>query len=273
MSRPFTIAAALALCSAIALAVSVSLLVRAIASFNAEHPTGINYTLPVLADTMTFHGRDIRITDRLDDRGRGVVIVRYADRAIELPVRIPQPNPLPGMARHADWLTVVRFLEAPPRTTLTQAIELAAAGEIRDRLVLVERIPRLEANQGAMGIETPDEWGWRNVQRKNWFFGFHEFLPDGSIESTELRFPTTRRQQAPLEGELRYGSWQYDVAFQVMPRGAAPRQDFTERALVHAAGPFAGASISLMTLLASLAILAALAKPQTESKPDRPRPA
>ncbi len=257
MTRTRLIAAACAIASAVGLAASGAMLVRGIARFNEDHPSGINYTLPLLADSMRFHGRDIRVTDDVDDRGRGVVIVTYADRVLELPVRIPQPNPLPGLARHADWFTIVRFIEAPPKTSLEQAMAFASAGEIPDRLVVVERIPRLEANQGAMGIEPPDEWGWRNVQRKNWFFGFHEFMPDGSIESTELRFPTTRRQQAPLEGELRYGTWQYDVAFQVMPKGAAPRQDFTEGALVQSGRAFGLASVSLMALLVSLAVLAA----------------
>ncbi|TVQ63450.1 MAG: hypothetical protein EA378_01870 [Phycisphaerales bacterium] len=257
MTRTRQIAAACTLVSAVALIASAVALARGIAQFNTDNPTGINYTLPLLAESLRFHGRDIRVTDDVDDRGRGVVVVTYGDRVLKLPVRIPQPNPLPGLARHADWFTIVRFIEAPPRTSLERAQEMAMGGEIADRLVIVERIPRLEANEGALGLEPQEGWGWQNVQRKNWFFGFHEFKPDGSIESTELRFPTTRRQQAPLEGELRYGTWQYDVAFQVMPKGAAPRQDFTEGALVHAQRPFAAASLSLMALLASLAVASA----------------
>jgi len=145
------------------------------------------------------------------------VVVTYGEDALELvPTMEPDPAELPGLTRHMNWMRVVRFA---PRSGLSiEELEQAIQDrEVTDRLAIVV----FEPPRGA----DPRTYG--EVWKRDAWFSFHEFLPEGGFRSQRLKFPESKRsferrkQRALRDGEpapqrpeyeLQPRSWQYGAA-------------------------------------------------------------
>ncbi|MBZ0171419.1 MAG: hypothetical protein K8E66_03480, partial [Phycisphaerales bacterium] len=245
-----------------------------IEAWNLEHARPIFYFFGVEGAGFTFAGKPVSITDELDERGAGEVVIIYGGDVLRLPVEIPTEYPLPGLDRHADWLRFHVFAQASGLSY--EAFERALdAGEITSRLVAVVRSPHGEtAKEGHFDLETEEDWGWGEVRRDRWRFTFHEFLPGGGWRSETLRFPESgksfyRRQvKADLEGEpppvraddeLVEGSWQYQAAIPLMNR--PPSITHESQALRNAGWTLPIASASVVVLMFSLAFAVAPRRP------------
>lgn len=164
-----------------------------------------------------YAGRPLTLTDERDAAGESVR-VRYGDAEFVLRPSVPPgPESLPGLVRHESWMQVLRF--APRRgLSLRELQRKIDAGEIADRLAVVTRTLRPGAD--------PATWG--EVWHKDWTFDFHEIKPDGTIAHERLKYPGNRSGRPAGEGELVQGTWQFDAALMVMPKGAVPKAQFRE---------------------------------------------
>jgi hypothetical protein len=172
---------------------------------------------PVTDRTFRFAGRPVSIEDRKDERSE-TVVVRNGDAELVLNPPVPSgPEQLPGLLRHEDWMQVLRF--APRRgLSIGELQQKIDAGEIADRLAIVIRSPRPGAD--------PATWG--QVWRKDWVFDFYEFQPAGEITHERLKYPTNRSGEPAGPDELVEGTWQFDAALMVMPKGSVPKAQFRE---------------------------------------------
>jgi len=206
---------------------------------------------PVEQTSFTYAGRDASLRDETTEEGREIVVVEYGDRTLELVPSVPPGHPdLPFYVRHQDWLGLFRFA---PRSGMThqEFIDAMNSGEVADRLVLVIRKLQPGAN--------PDTFG--EVWRKNWSFELYEFLPEGAFDVDRLRYPTAKRGEPPKPGELAPGTWQYDAALLVMPKHGAPSPSFIDDAMQSAGWTLPAAALSMLAVVATLAI--AFAPPRT----------
>lgn len=263
--------------SFVTLLVSGWRLAERITEWNRAHARPLYYFIPVESTRFTFAGVPVEITDRLDDEGRGEVIISYGDDTLLLPVKIPTALPLPGLDRHADWLRLHVFAEATgmSRSSFEEAL---ADGRVMSRLIVVVRTPHADPpREGAFGLKTEEDWGWGEVRRDRWAFTFHEFLPEGGWRSETLRFPESgrsfqrriaeaeRRGEPPPtrgEDELADGTWQFQAALPLMNR--PPSITHEQQALRNAGWTLPVASASVVVFMFSLAFALAPSRPRAK---------
>jgi len=251
----------------VALLGSSWMLALRIRAYNTANPRPLFAFREIQSREFTFDGRVVRITDDLDDAGRGDVIVTYADDELRLPVQIPSPYDLPGLQRHRDWLRVIAFAE---QTGLEPAEfrRRFETGEIHPRMVIVVREPNAGASSDSLfELETDEKsWGWGEVMRHRWTFAFHELLPEGGFRTERLRFPESARSfdrrtaEALRKGlppptrdpdELAERTWQYDAAVAMSPRPPSITPEL--QALRNAGWTLPVASASVLLVMFSLA--------------------
>jgi hypothetical protein len=230
------VALIVALASAVGVIAGARGLIARVTAFNQSSSKELYVFKPVNDREFTYAARDVVMTDFADEHGNQGVVIHYGDAELPLRATIPPGDAaLPGLVRHADWLTVLRF--APRRGISFEEMERRiAAGEIRDRLVVVVREPQPGADPGTFG---------RAVE-SDWTFHIHEFLPSGGFSAEHLRYPESdrslarRRSAARAAGrpaperrpdELKEGTWEFAGALLAMPSGSAPGPTFAGDAM------------------------------------------
>jgi len=281
MMRGSAIAWALAGVSVATLAGSSYTLFRRIDAYNREHPRSMHYFQSIAATEFLYNDTPVTIVESRDADGNGDISFRFGDESLVLEIAIPprfeQLNlETLGLAAHEDWLHVLRVIEGEPGKDFNTVLGEVEAAQRTDRLVIVTRTPRPGDFEGMLekqGVINPDidndDWGYGEVMRKHWFFDFYEFMPDGTFKQHEtLRFPSSKYMDGFNPGELRQGTWQYTAALYVIPKGSAPKYNFTEAALVHAGKSLAVAGVSVLVLMGSVAF--ALAPTREDRVPGTP---
>lgn len=182
----------------------------------------------------TAHGKPVQILDE-DDKtgdGRAAFVIKYADGETRIPVVEPPAANVPDLGIYGDWAKVLEVHE----------VERGPGGSLRDkpgtgRILLVCRIPPAGYN--------PETWG--SVRRSDWTFDFHEFKPDGTIESRTYRWPRSELAAMSLKKEVEKGdetakllaaipeleeqTWEYQAALHVIPKLNVPRYRFKHTAM------------------------------------------
>lgn len=167
-----------------------------------------------------WYGRPVRLEDA-DDDGNWTLVVTYGDQERRMRVTIPGDRRLPRLLPHRDWLRVLRFAEGTGLSweELNRRLE---EGKVEERLVLVTRIPRSDAD--------PRTWGTAWVRDTS--FKFYELMPDGTIQEQTLRFPTTKAREPYAEGELRENTWQLQAALRLVPPGLGPKLKYRQGSML-----------------------------------------
>lgn len=255
MTRPRVITGLLVLVGAAVMSVSVGSMIGRITKYYDE----AGQTLPVFSAIdqreFDFHKLHVVIADVPDPAGEAVV-VRFGPNELRLnPTVEPRSAQVPGLARHEEWLKVLRFVEQG-RTPPAELNDLVAHGEAGERLVVVVRDPRRALDGTTHGLGRPADS----------IFDLHELLPDGTIRSERFGFPLSRRaaeaaaaSDTPVAGvpPLEEGTWQYYAALMTIPRGSRPTPAFTRDAVRSMGWTLPAAAFS--GLLLTLAIPAFLA--------------
>ncbi|MCA9298342.1 MAG: hypothetical protein KDA28_04710 [Phycisphaerales bacterium] len=195
--------------------VSVWRMAARVGTFNEEHQRPRYHFQKITLRSFEYDGRPVEFIDYDDEQGEPMLEVRYGETVLRLRVQIPGPEQLPNMLPHDDWLRVLRLAESTG-LAYDEFESRIHAGEITDRLVMVTR-------NLAPGT---DEVSWGEVWRTKWTFDVYEFETDGTISKVHYRFPTTKRHEAPAEGELREGTWEWQAAMMLIPAGKGPKQKF-----------------------------------------------
>ncbi|MEQ8850567.1 MAG: hypothetical protein RIB32_02145 [Phycisphaerales bacterium] len=264
---PRPIAWSLTVISLIALLASGWVLSQRIEAYNTENPRPLHVFQRVEKREFRFNDRVVAFTDELDAAGEGVVTLTYGDAALDLPVQVPSPHPLPGLSRHRNWLAVLAFADATGMNGAEVKAKLDA-GEIDARMVVVVREPNAGVGSDPLlPVEIDeDEWGWNEVMRTRTTFAFHELLPDGTIRSERLRFPESGRSyerrvaealrnDEPIPerdpAELSERTWQFDAALSLTNR--PPSITHEQQALRNAGWTLPVASVSVLVFMLSLA--------------------
>ncbi|MEO0482074.1 MAG: hypothetical protein AAF138_00425 [Planctomycetota bacterium] len=255
-------------------AVSLGLLVfaayalaRHAQSHNTENRRATFAFEQVTEPEFTFAGTPVNILPA-EDIAEPTLRLTYGDDEVLLPESIESEYPnLPGLIPYEDWLKVFRFIEATGISKL-EATERLLAGE--ERLVVVKRNLRPGAD--------PQTWG--QVWRSDWTFNFYELLPEGGFSQEQFDFPESQRsyerrvRSARSDGlpdpernprELQQGTWQFEVALQVMPPGAGPSMLYSTNALATAGWRLHLAVLSMLVFVISLLIAVA---PKGRTKTD-----
>lgn len=244
------VAASLALVSLGVFILSVVSLAARIRDYNQSPERQRFAFMPVNDRTFTFAGRSVTLSDE-DHGDLSVVVLRYGERELRMtaPVK-PLPPELPGLARHQDWLRVLRFVERGSGSS-EEFNERLEQG--RDRLVAVVRRPRI----------APDP-RTGEVPKGDWVFDFHELLPDGTLRSHTLREPKTKGDKNPKADELKPNTWEMDAAMALMPGSppdslnfGRPTASFKKDALTAAGWTMPAAVVSILALVACIAVVAA----------------
>jgi hypothetical protein len=218
LSRRNLLLAAMA-CLAILL-VSMSAMARKIEAFNSSAQRTLWMLKAVDSRAFLYGGREVTLTDQLDQEGREAVLVRYGEQELLVPATIPPLDPrLPNLVRHQDWMRVLRFAQGDGATG-PDFDRLLAEGKIVDRLAIVVRRP-LADDPRTLGQ------GWK----RQWVFDFYEFLPEGGFATQTWSYPSGRTIDKPKPGHLEEGTWQYSAALSVMPKLRKPNPKFTNDAL------------------------------------------
>ncbi len=232
-----------------------------VASRLAEHQRLNGRTIyvfnPVVEPAFEYAGNAVTIEsiEPTEAQPLGSVRVTYGDASFDLLVPFEQRTHaanLPGLVEHEDWLRVLRFapLTGHSPEEFVRGIE---SGEIPDRLCVVARIPR----QGA------DAATWGRIWKRDWTFGIHELLPDGTIRTERFAYPQGRPYDEAPPTEvgglpvLQPDTWQYDASLYVMPTGSTPKIRIIDSALRAVGWPFAAAVVffSLATAAAVIAFV------------------
>ncbi|MEO1009502.1 MAG: hypothetical protein AAFX79_13145 [Planctomycetota bacterium] len=221
---------------------------------------------PVIDREFTWAGIPVEITDDMDPDGADVAVLRFGDATERLRSGLSSlPESVPGLRRHEAWLRVLRFVPRRGESIgeLQQAISTGATDE---RLAIVVR-------QQRPGVD-PESFG--EVMRGDWRFRLLELMPDGAIEEETLRFPESERsfnrrvQRARRAGdpvperrgdELKFGTWQFDAALNVMPKSGAPAPQFGRGAMDALGWTLLAATVLALVGLFSLAWAFAPARP------------
>lgn len=253
MRAPRPIPLALALVALVVFIFSGWTLAQRIVNYNKTQRRTLFYLRPIAETSFTYAGRPVEIVERIDDDGRGDLLVRYGEDEATIGITIPvRYRSVPGLSKHSDWmrLLLVREGEAFDHDAAAAA---AREGSFTGRAVIVVRVPPPGADPETRG----------QTARSQWRFDFYQLHAGGGIERLErLSYPESERAferrvaGAQREGrpppqrsasELREGTWQYDAAMMVMPPGAGPRRTFLHPALMH--WSFAATSVSLLVLI------------------------
>ncbi|MCC6659612.1 MAG: hypothetical protein IT437_01875 [Phycisphaerales bacterium] len=259
MTTGRTLAAVLAAVSAAVMGLSVWRMASRVSAYYEATGHRLYVFREVQDRAFRFAGRPVTIADTDNPPG---VIVRYGDRELPIPAtREPKSIQLPGLARHADWLRVLRFAERDRMTSdeLERAID---EGRVADRLVIVVLDPRRWADGRPLG----------EGQATDALFTLHELVPDGSIRTEQYSFPLSARAAAakpPAWGPkpLPEDTWQYYASLWLMPRGSKPTPRFTTDA-VRSLGwtlPTAAFSGLVLTLCLPFALAPRRKPPAAES--------
>lgn len=216
-----------------------------------------------------FASREVTLVDERDEYGNDWLNVHYGDETLRVrATRTPDPEGLPGMSRHMNWMRVLRF--APLRGVDGQALEEAIrAGRIQDRLAIVVHIPF----QGA----DPDTFG--EVWKRSTSFDFYEFMPDGTFLRQRKAYPESdkalsyRQRAAKRDGkpipersasDLSPDSWQYQASSIVragrdrptmMPGAMSPDLSFSQDAVGSMGWTLPFTSTSILVLATSIAFV------------------
>src|SRR5215831_19409528 len=129
-----------AVLSAAVFAVSLAALAGRIRQFNAAAGRTMYAFKEVHDRGFSFAGREVSLTDE-EKEGQTVVVVKYGEQELRLLASVaPGPAPLPGLARHSDWLRVLRFApyKGASREEFHQHLD-----EGSDRLAIVTRRPQV----------------------------------------------------------------------------------------------------------------------------------
>lgn len=247
MIRSRRVAGFVAAVSLAVLLVSVGVMARRIDFYQTTRPTPL-FWWQVDTRRFEFAGRPVAIADEaMAEGGSGEgIVVRYGEEALRLPATVAPASPqLPGLARHRDWVQVLRFAESG-RLSYEEFRAGVEAGRIRDRLAVVVRVPPVDESGGRPG---PGE-----VFRKEWVFDLYELRPEGGFNHERLRFPQGRK---PREGELVEGTWQFEAALLVMPPLGRPNPRFTADALPALGWTLPAAAFSGLALTWAFASLVA----------------
>lgn len=184
-----------------------------IVAFHRQNPRAYFAFEPLHTREFRFAGRDVTITDSKEGDTE-YVTVRYGETPLKLRATIPGKYDLPGLAKHADWLKVLRFADSTGMHFETLQRELEE-GRAEDRLVIVTKSP--------MPGSDPATWG--EVWRNDWDFDFHELKPEGGFSHQRLAYPMSERRRKslglkePRPNELAANTWQYQAALYLMPKG------------------------------------------------------
>lgn len=219
---------------------------RRIATYNRENPREHPYFIEVTVTDFEFAGREVSVHDELDAQGAGQVVVAYGTDTAAIDVGVPNPLPLPGLARHEDWLRLL-IIGEPGGRTYQEFRQAVKDRDITPRMVFVSRHLNPGVDDSRFGIEVDEssrEYG--EVMRKRWTFGFLELLPGGGFRQWTRHYPESARsyegrvlaaarageptpQRSP--DELEEDSWEWYAALMVIPAGKAPNRSFRNDAL------------------------------------------
>jgi hypothetical protein len=227
-----------------------------IRAFNARPGRHAYAFIPLDVRAFTFAGKPVTLTDD-DGPGGTVVSAKYGDATLRLPASVaPLPATLPGLARHADWLRVLRF--ADRGTDSSQEFQ-QRLNQGKDRLVIVVRRPRTTADPRTGEVPAGD-----------WVFDFHELKPEGGFATHTLRMPKSKGDKTPKADELQPNTWEIDAARTLMPQNppdslnfGRPTASFKDDALKSAGWTLPAAVLSVLGLVACLAVLLAPRRPRT----------
>lgn len=269
--------------SLLMLAVGGWTLAQRIRDYNIQNPRKHPYFMELGVPDFEFHDVPVRLHDQLDDQGQGQVIVDYGNDTAAIEVGVPNPLPLPGLARHEDWLRVVLVGE-PDGRSFEEFREAARSGAIEPRLVIVSRHLNPGVDESRFGLhvdESSREYG--EVMRKRWTFGFLELLPGGGFRQWSLHYPESERayqgrvMAAAQAGEptpdhypdeLQEDTWEWYAALLVIPAGKAPNRSFRNDALTFSGWALPVTSAGLIGSIGCLAF--ALAPRRSDRwKPER----
>jgi len=243
-------------------------LAQRINDFNQKNPRIAPYFLPIGITDFEFMGHKVHISDAVDDTGHGDLLVQYDDAIATIPIGVPNPYDLPGLARHTDWLGV--FLVGEPEGRTYEEFQQAVkAGEITPRLIFVSRHLNPGIDDSAFGLQVDENSRERGeTMRKRWTFGFLELLPDGSFRQWKRKYPESQRafegrsQAALLAGQptpehnpddLKEDSWEWYAALHVIPEGRAPTRSFSDGAIAQSGWAFPVTAIGILGLVICLA--------------------
>lgn len=246
------IAGTVALVSAAVLAVSVTVMARRVSAFHGQAGVALPVFSRIDQREFSFRGIPVSLSDERDAEGEAVV-VRFGERELRLRPGAPVLDPqVPGLARHASWLAVLRVVERGGVGPVELG-EMLARDEAGDRLVIVARDARRSLDGTAHGLGRPADWT----------FDLHELRPDGTIRTERFGFPRTRREVAAGEGSaagvppLEEGTWQYFAALMTIPLGARPTPAFTRDAVSEMGWTLPAAALAGLALTWAIPSLAA----------------
>jgi len=249
MERHRKIAWLVAGVAAVTLALTMRNMAGAIIDYNKRTPRTTYFFQDMKGRELMFAGRKIEFIDEKPGEAGWTLLVKYDGEELRLPVTVPNNPKLPGLAAHADWLSVQRFVGGQ-NVTAGELADKMRTGELKDRLVVVTRTPMPGAERGA----------WADVWRKDWSFDFYEFQEDGTISRERWKWPTGGPSKAPKEGELQPDSWQLQAACSVMPLARRPNIKFTSDGLDAMGRTLPIAAWSIMALVVSIAVAVAPAR-------------
>jgi hypothetical protein len=243
-------------------------LANRISDFNEKNPRVAPYFLPISITDFEFMDHAVHISDSVDDKGHGDLIVQYDDAVATIPVGVPNPYDLPGLARHTDWLGVF-FVGEPEGRTYDQYQEAVKTGEITPRLIFVSRHLNPGIDDSAFGLEVNKDSRERGeTMRKRWTFGFLELLPNGEFRQWKRKYPESQRafegrtQAAILTGkpppehnpdDLQEDSWEWYAALHVIPKGRAPTRSFRDGAIAQSGWAFPVTAVGILGITVFLA--------------------
>lgn len=248
--RPLTLALTLA---GLALMLTSGVLMwQRVGNYYKEHKRALFVYYPLDVRECTFAGKPVKLVDESVD-AVPYLDIHYGEETLRLPVTIPGQYDLPGLAKHMDWMRLMRFVDGSGMD-FRQTMADLKAGKLQDRLLIATRTPRPGAD--------PSTWG--TVWKRDWVFDFYEFKPEGGFAHERLRYPTTRFGQKPKDGELRENTWQYQAALQLMPKDG-PTYRFTDTGIQAAGwtlpGTALGGLLFLVGLVGLLSLKPEIAKP------------
>lgn len=213
-----------------------------IAGFNAGRTRHVFRAISVRE--FTYAGRPSTIRDEVDADGRRWVAIRYgeAERRIPVPPSASIDEREASLARHQEWLKVLRFvpLTGSSAADIDRRID---AGELKDRLAVVAR----------QGPETGDAMADLDAFRKRPTFLFVEFLEAGGLAETSRWFNIAPEPLGPEADRLVEGTWEYDAALSVRPLRGKPKPKFSDNAVGSLGWTLPVAFLSMLTLSISLA--------------------
>ena len=239
-----------------------------ISDFNKKNPRTAPFFLPIGVTDFEFMGHAVKITDSVDDKGHGDLIVEYDNAIATIPIGVPNPYDLPGLARHTDWLGVF-FVGQPEGRTYEQFQQAVASGQITPKLIFVSRHLNPGVDDSAFGLEVNKDSRERGeTMRKRWTFGFLELTPEGTFRQWKRNYPESQRafegrtQAAILSGnpppernpdDLKEDSWEWYAALHVIPKGRAPTRSFSDGAIAQSGWAFPVAAFGILGLIVFLA--------------------